>query len=74
METISYDIHDTQAFKRAIMEESREWHPQLLGLARHAEDPVSRSLYILAIGWSWKNRLEIILIGDAAHVMNTFCR
>lgn len=45
---------------------------KLVEYLRHGQNEEARSLYMLPIGWSWKNRPGVSLVGDAAHVMTPF--
>lgn len=71
-ENPTFDIHNLEATKKAILEECHDWAPELLEYVRHGQNAEVRPLYMLPIGWSWKNRPGVTLIGDAAHVMTPF--
>ena len=72
METLPFDIHDTEAIKKSIEEEFHDWDPLLLKFVRHGQDAIARPLYMLPVGWKWENRPGVTLVGDAAHVMTPF--
>ncbi|KAJ5089657.1 hypothetical protein N7532_008341 [Penicillium argentinense] len=65
-------LDNVEAVRNALLEEFYEWDPRLLNILRHAQDPVLRPLYMLPVGWSWKNYPGVTIIGDAAHVMTPF--
>ncbi|KAJ5083929.1 hypothetical protein NUU61_008508 [Penicillium alfredii] len=68
----TFDKNDIQAIRQATLEEFSGWDSRLLDFVRHAQDAVYRSLYMLPVGWSWKHRAGMTLIGDAAHAMTPF--
>lgn len=73
MQHVAYDLHSGPAVKRAIREQYHDWAPELLNLVQDASDHVTpRSLYMLPVGYRWKHRPGVTLIGDAAHVMTPF--
>ncbi|KAJ5983734.1 hypothetical protein N7481_005833 [Penicillium waksmanii] len=67
-----FDLHDTEAARNALLDEFHDWHPDLLDLVRHGQDPEPRPLYMLPVGWSWESCPGVTLVGDAAHVMTPF--
>ncbi|KAJ5604947.1 hypothetical protein N7510_010101 [Penicillium lagena] len=72
MEKLPFDVHDLEAVKKHLTDKLHDWHPELLNIIRHAQDPEARSLYMLPVGWRWENRPGVTLVGDAAHVMTPF--
>jgi 2-polyprenyl-6-methoxyphenol hydroxylase-like FAD-dependent oxidoreductase len=71
-ENLPFDNHDFEVTKKAILDEFEGWAPELLQYVRNGQNAEFRSLYMLPVGWSWKNRPRVTLIGDAAHVMTPF--
>ncbi|KAJ5133816.1 hypothetical protein N7448_001163 [Penicillium atrosanguineum] len=72
MDNLPFDLDNTEAVKKAIREIYKGWHPDLLNCVGHSQSPLSRRLYMLPVGWSWKNRPGFTLIGDSAHIMTLF--
>lgn len=71
-EKSQFDFHDTEAIRSTLLEEFKDWHPELLDLVRHGQEPEPRPLYMLPVGWSWDSRPGVTLVGDSAHVMTPF--
>jgi 2-polyprenyl-6-methoxyphenol hydroxylase-like FAD-dependent oxidoreductase len=67
-----FDLHDSEAAKRALIDEFHDWDTELLDLVRHGQDLEPRPLYMLPVGRSWENCPEVTLVGDAAHIMTPF--
>lgn len=63
---------DTEVIRTAILEKFHDWHPELVEFIQKAQEPRPRPLYMLPVGWLWRNRPGVTLIGDAAHVMTPF--
>lgn len=64
--------NDIETVRKVAMDEFHDWHPDLRDIIRKMEDPVTRPLYMLPVGWSWENRAGVTLVGDAAHAMTPF--
>ncbi|KAJ5757573.1 uncharacterized protein N7511_006267 [Penicillium nucicola] len=71
-ESSTHDVSTVQAARNQVLDIYQDWDSQLVDLIRHGENPVARSLYMLPVGWKWKHRRGVTLIGDAAHVMTPF--
>ena len=69
---LPFDIQDVEAVRKVAMDEFHDWHPDLRDIIRKMEDPVTRPLYMLPVGWKWDNRPGVTLVGDAAHAMTPF--
>ncbi|OTB04218.1 hypothetical protein M426DRAFT_321070 [Hypoxylon sp. CI-4A] len=74
IQTSNYNPHNIQQSKAAILEEMRDWCPELREAVEKAGDEVCnpRNLYQLPVGWRWAHRRGATLIGDAAHLMSPF--
>lgn len=74
MNTSGYDVRDPKAVKGALLEEFKDWAPELRELlASFDETRVwPRSLTMLPTGMSWNSRPGVTLLGDAAHVICPF--
>jgi len=72
--TCGYDVHDGKQVKKALLEEFKDWNPQLLQFIELADEQhfISRSLYMLPSGHRWDHRPGFTLIGDSAHLMSPF--
>jgi len=72
--TCGYDVHDGKQVKMALLDEFKDWSPQLVQFIRLADEQhlVSRSLYMLPSGHRWSHRPGFTLIGDSAHLMSPF--
>jgi 2-polyprenyl-6-methoxyphenol hydroxylase-like FAD-dependent oxidoreductase len=68
----AYDLEDPEGIRKATLKEFSTWHPQLREYILHGKDPAARPLYMLPVGWKWKCRSGVTLIGDAAHVMTPY--
>ncbi|KAK3681227.1 hypothetical protein B0T22DRAFT_523271 [Podospora appendiculata] len=69
-----YNIHDGAAVKAALLDEYREWAPEVRELLSAFDESViwPRSLMMLPVGIRWDNKPGLTLLGDAAHVMTPF--
>jgi len=73
MKDSDYDILDLDAAKKANKEEYSDWVSELSDFTQVGVEEVrARSLYMLPIGFQWKNKASVTLLGDAAHVMVPF--
>lgn len=72
--TCGYDLHDGKKVKKALLEEFKDWNPQLVQFIKLADEQqfISRSLYMLPSGHRWDHRPGFTLIGDSAHLMSPF--
>lgn len=72
--TCGYDLHDGKQVKKALLEEFKDWNPQLVQFITLADEQqfISRSLYMLPSGHRWDHRPGFTLIGDSAHLMSPF--
>ncbi|KUJ18474.1 FAD/NAD(P)-binding domain-containing protein [Mollisia scopiformis] len=49
------------------------WDERLVGIVKKAESKViGKSMYMLPVGYTWKHRDGVTVIGDAAHLMTPF--
>lgn len=72
-ETSDYDVKNSDAFKKHVAEEYKDWAPILQSFLQEAnEDVTPRSLYMLPTGFKWEHKRGVTCIGDAAHVMVPF--
>ncbi|CZR68910.1 related to tetracycline resistance protein from transposon Tn4351/Tn4400 [Phialocephala subalpina] len=56
-----------------ILKRLEGWDERLLGIIKKAESKViGKSLYVLPVGYTWKHRAGITIIGDAAHLITPF--
>ena len=74
--TSQHDIHiqGVASVMDEVLSEYKSWAPEirkLLEVADHG-DAISRALYMLPVGFRFKNRPGMTLIGDAAHVTVPF--
>ncbi|KAI1781216.1 FAD/NAD(P)-binding domain-containing protein [Hypoxylon cercidicola] len=74
IQTCGYNPHNIEQVKKAILEEMYDWSPQLREAVEKAHEGVCdpKNLYMLPVGWKWKHRRGVTLIGDAAHLMSPF--
>jgi len=75
MQTCGYDetTADFETAKKTVLEETRDWHPQLREAIMQTKGSFSmRNLYTLPPGWHWGHHRGTTIIGDAAHVMLPF--
>ncbi|CAO2652538.1 Nn.00g008210.m01.CDS01 [Neocucurbitaria sp. VM-36] len=71
--TCGFDAQDLNAAKRALKEALHDWSPQLVDAVDKAQgEVVWRNLYQLPVGFTWKHKHGITLLGDAAHLMTPF--
>ncbi|CAG7920284.1 unnamed protein product [Penicillium olsonii] len=71
-EHAAHDISTAQGARTEVVENYQDWDSRLIDFVHQGERPVARSLYMLPVGWKWKHRPGVTLIGDAAHVMTPF--
>ncbi|CAH0054505.1 unnamed protein product [Clonostachys solani] len=69
-----YDVKDPKHVKKALLEEFKDWAPELRELlASFDETQVwPRSLVMLPTGLTWDSKPGLTIMGDAAHVMCPF--
>lgn len=74
MTASGFDVHNPKAVKVALLEEFKDWAPELRELiASFDETKVwPRSLVMLPTGLSWESKPGVTLLGDAAHVICPF--
>ncbi|KAL1856468.1 hypothetical protein VTK73DRAFT_8274 [Phialemonium thermophilum] len=70
------DPEEAARIRSSLVEEGgpfADWHPLLQdAIRRSAGRCVARSLYVLPVGFRWKHRRGITLVGDAAHLMTPY--
>ncbi|KAL6719144.1 peptide transporter ptr2 [Lecanora helva] len=74
MEEADYDVHDGKQVKAALAKTYSNWEPKVQKLMQVADDDsvISRSLFMLPVGFRWDNKPGVTLIGDSAHLMTPF--
>jgi 2-polyprenyl-6-methoxyphenol hydroxylase-like FAD-dependent oxidoreductase len=74
MTTSGYDVRDPKAVKAALLEEFKDWAPELRELVASFDETKiwPRSLVMLPTGLSWETNPGVTLLGDAAHVICPF--
>lgn len=62
------------SIKSLLLEEYKDWAPELRDMLESVdqEGAVTRSLFMLPVGFQWQNKPGVTVIGDAAHVMVPF--
>ncbi|MCJ1309335.1 hypothetical protein MMC25_002994 [Agyrium rufum] len=71
--TCGYDVSDKEAVRPALLEQFKDWCPEIREYIKHADgDMMPRSLYMLPVGFTWEHKPNVTLIGDAAHLMTPF--
>ncbi|KAI1083753.1 hypothetical protein F5B20DRAFT_348642 [Whalleya microplaca] len=72
-QTCGYNPHNLEQVKKAILDDTRDWCPQLREAIHKAKGTCQpKNLYMLPIGWRWEHRRGVTIIGDAAHLMSPF--
>ncbi|KAI1388677.1 FAD/NAD(P)-binding domain-containing protein [Hypoxylon trugodes] len=73
-QTCSYNPHNIEQVKKAILEEIEDWSPHLREAIEKTGDDICdpKNLYMLPVGWRWEHRCGATIIGDAAHLMAPF--
>ncbi len=74
MEEAEYDVHDGKQVKAHLAETYKNWEPKVQKLMQAADDDsvISRSLFMLPVGFRWDNKPGVTLLGDSAHLMTPF--
>ncbi|KAI0406617.1 putative oligopeptide transporter [Xylaria palmicola] len=73
IEKCAIDKDDFEGMKRFLLDEMRDWCPQLReGLEKTRGSHAAKNLFQLPPGWHWDHKRGTTLIGDAAHVMLPF--
>ncbi|KAI6091044.1 FAD/NAD(P)-binding domain-containing protein [Hypoxylon rubiginosum] len=72
--TSGYDVNDPKAVKNALLEEFKNWAPELREIIASIDESKvwPRNLMTLPTGFRWDPKPGITLMGDAAHVMCPF--
>ncbi|CAG8281554.1 unnamed protein product [Penicillium salamii] len=71
-ENAAHGVSTVQGARSQILDTYQDWDSRLIDFVRHGEDPITRSLYMLPVGWKWKHHPGVTLVGDSAHVMTPF--
>ena len=74
MEEAGYDVQDGKQVKEHLAQTYKNWDPKVRKLMQVADDDsvISRSLFMLPVGFRWDNKPGVTLIGDSAHLMTPF--
>ncbi|KAG9570602.1 putative oligopeptide transporter, partial [Aureobasidium melanogenum] len=73
LKTSPYDTNDMKLAKPALLEEFKNWHPQLKSIIENADHGLwASNLDMLPVGTTWEHRPGVTLVGDAAHLMTPF--
>ncbi|MFE7084080.1 FAD-dependent oxidoreductase [Priestia megaterium] len=73
VDTNGIPIDKPQVAKQEFLKLYDDWDEMLKNYIRYAGDRiVTRRIYMLPIGLTWKSRKGITLLGDAAHLMSPF--
>jgi 2-polyprenyl-6-methoxyphenol hydroxylase-like FAD-dependent oxidoreductase len=70
--SVAHNFTDSEAVKSRLLKIHHDWHPVLTAAIKNATNFSAKSLYMLPIGYSWKHKSRITLIGDSAHLMTPF--
>jgi 2-polyprenyl-6-methoxyphenol hydroxylase-like FAD-dependent oxidoreductase len=65
---------DPSAIKSLLATKYADWAPELRKMLEVADEShaVTKPLFMLPIGFQWKNKPDVTIIGDAAHIMVPF--
>ncbi|KIW00665.1 uncharacterized protein PV09_07852 [Verruconis gallopava] len=77
IKTVSLDLSDGESVKKLLLEEYKDFAPELTRIIRDCDvgkgdEIVSRALYMLPVGLTWPTTSGVTVIGDAAHLMTPF--
>ncbi|MEC0247072.1 NAD(P)/FAD-dependent oxidoreductase [Paenibacillus chitinolyticus] len=74
IETCGIPFDQPEEAKRQLIEENFQgWDTTLLNYIRCSDNTIlPRRIYMLPIGFQWKSKSGVTLIGDAAHLMSPF--
>ena len=74
MDEADYDVHDGKQVKAALAKTYKNWEPKVQKLMAAADDDsvISRSLFMLPVGFRWNHKPGVTLLGDSAHLMTPF--
>lgn len=74
MDEAEYDVYDGKQVKAALAKTYKSWEPKVQKLMAAADDDsvISRSLFMLPVGFRWNHKPGVTLLGDSAHLMTPF--